>query len=786
MNRNIQTGPMFNYHWFGICAISVGAFSMASFVVGQEPPEKKMAEKKAAGPAGPVAAPPTAPAAKAPGAKAVAEAPPSPVFNPESPAVENILAAKPKSPRDVMQAVISLGQLDRPDLAKQMLDQLLAAKLDAAALADLNHQFGSATFIQMLTSAPLAPQGRQLADVVFAAGAAESRNPERLALQIKQLSDPSSDVQASALEALAGGGSYAAAALFAALASPTPPARAALARRALIEIGDDAVRPLLAALEARDAATQLKALDGLSELDVPTDAVPYLLACAFSGTSSEEVRQAATRVLAKAYRGTPTKSDAAIILSRAAREFLEHDHPLIADEGDKVSLWRWDAVGHRPVMEAYPPRQASTVIAAKLASGLQQVAPDAAARGQLYLISLLESGVVRAGLDAPLPTGAGSEFELAAKMGVEAVNDALAQAMATGHPAAARGAADVLAAIGDAKLLTRDGASVSPLVEALRQPDRRLRMAATAAIMKFKPSAPFPGASLLTDSVADMARSTGKRGAAIAFSSIEPLQTLAGMTNALGYETMTATSGRQLVAAASQAADTEVILVSGRIDHSPAFDTVQALLRDPRTADAPICVMAELDQIEWLGQKYEGFPHVFVELRPISLDQMKRIILKATDLAGDRIPPANVRAQHVVQALEWLAQLAEAPPAVADARRYEPIAERALFRPATTIAAAKVMTRLGTPSSQLSLVDLASVATQPIESRQIAATAFRDSVRHFGLRLSPSEILRQYQRYNESAQLDAATQKVLSHVLDTLELSAKKQAANVSRPPRAP
>ena len=57
----------------------------------------------------------------------------------------------------------------------------------------------------------------------------------------------------------------------------------------------------------------------------------------------------------------------------------------------------------------------------------------------------------------------------------------------------------------------------------------------------------------------------------------------------------------------------------------------------------------------------------------------------------------------------------------------------------------------------------------PIDARDEAATAFAQSVQRHGILLTETEILRQYDRYNASKSLDAATQQVLGRLLDTLE-----------------
>jgi hypothetical protein len=67
------------------------------------------------------------------------------------------------------------------------------------------------------------------------------------------------------------------------------------------------------------------------------------------------------------------------------------------------------------------------------------------------------------------------------------------------------------------------------------------------------------------------------------------------------------------------------------------------------------------------------------------------------------------------------------------------------------------------------LLNLASRQQQPLDVRQLAAAAFEQSVHRYGVRLAPSEIVEQYDRYNQSAKLDKATQQLLGAILDTIE-----------------
>jgi hypothetical protein len=51
---------------------------------------------------------------------------------------------------------------------------------------------------------------------------------------------------------------------------------------------------------------------------------------------------------------------------------------------------------------------------------------------------------------------------------------------------------------------------------------------------------------------------------------------------------------------------------------------------------------------------------------------------------------------------------------------------------------------------------------------------FAASLKRFGLQLTTEETLRQYDRYNASAALDATTQELLGAVLDAIEASGKE------------
>jgi hypothetical protein len=136
------------------------------------------------------------------------------------------------------------------------------------------------------------------------------------------------------------------------------------------------------------------------------------------------------------------------------------------------------------------------------------------------------------------------------------------------------------------------------------------------------------------------------------------------------------------------------------------------------------------------------------------------------------------RRGQAARAVAWLTQMSAAPRGLYNLRRIETSLANAAWDPELGPQAAEILATLGTPGSQRTLVDLASFASQPLELRQAAATAFAASVADFGALLTTGEIQQQYDRYNQSETQDQATQKVLGSILDAVEARAVADRAD--------
>jgi hypothetical protein len=151
-------------------------------------------------------------------------------------------------------------------------------------------------------------------------------------------------------------------------------------------------------------------------------------------------------------------------------------------------------------------------------------------------------------------------------------------------------------------------------------------------------------------------------------------------------------------------------------------------------------------------------------------------------LAPRQFVGVGERQLQAVRAMRCLGVLAATSAAIYDMSRAEGTAVAALYVPALSVPACEVLAQRGTPEAQRALIELASRAVQPIAARNAAAAAFRASTEKYGVLLSAAEVRRQYDRYTQSGSQDAATQCVLSSLLDSIEAPTQPVGARKPAP----
>jgi HEAT repeat protein/CheY-like chemotaxis protein len=710
------------------------------------------------------------------------------------PAVRAVLETERTTSEELLEGILLLVELGEPELARPLLDRLLQTPPDAATLADLARDFGSHRLLRLATTDTLGQPARDFATAAIEAYAAEVRDPQRLNQLIAQLNDPRAEVRFAAVAGLLQAPQPAAVALVSALDDAQGESHRNWLQVALAELAPASYGPLLAGLDAEAATTRAQAATLLGRT-APAYLVDRLLSPAVADTDPQ-VRSAASEATGRMIGRVPSPEAVERMLEESIENHLSGNLPLATDENGLVEVWHWDPVQQVPVATRLEPTQAHVHLAAQLAEDLVQLAPrDMAHLKQALMLRLATGQADWPPQDWPVSLDDGVLEELA----LQSLHEALEQNL----PRAAAGAAQLLgetATPSSTDLLVRRAPAESPLVRALDHPSRSVRWAALSAIMRIDQGHPYPGASRVLRTLMDFIRAGARPRAVIALPLLEKAQTLGATVDRLGYEVTLATTGRQAILAAADQGGADLVLVDARISHPTLREVLYQIRAYPSSAGAAVGVLGIGKGLDWARQVAEDHPRVEAFPHPLELSgdtATEDTPIPPTEaLADDPTPPRIILDEQAVsaiierlhstdqafaaedlpsriemarQAMMWLSELVARPDNFYDVRQYESVILQATNEPELAESGIAILAQLGSHESQHRLVDMASTYGLPIELREMAAEAFRASVQRYGVQLTASEILAQYDRYNASETADRPTQAVLGHVLDTIE-----------------
>ncbi len=684
--------------------------------------------------------------------------------------IHTLLESKPTTATELVRAIKIMVDINRPKVAKLLVKQLLETKPTPRDMDQLIEQFGTAAFIQLSTVPELAPDMGKFVDAVLTGAAAYREDPQRLAKMIGALRSNQVRTRQEAVVQLARAHNAAVMPLLKVLADPQRTDEHAAVRTMLVQLAGDAVGPLRGALETSDAPLKMQVIDALGRLG---DRKPLLalLRPAVDSHAEPAMREAAGQALVSITGEAATLSEAQTLLEREVTRLLRYAVAHSGELAPTTEIWRWDSEKQQSVAQNLPAAVAAADEAAGLARDLEALRPNHSPTRQLCLTAMLTAAKLDQDLDAALPTGAGTAHDIAVEHGMDAVDDVLAGALASGNYVAAAAAANMLGEIGKPTLLTRFGQRPAPLALAAQSGNRRVRFAALNAILKLAPETRFPGASAVTDDLRFFAGTSGVPRVLIGHPRSEMAQVLAGLLSGLGYDVDIATNGRQTLAFATESPDYDFVLLHFKLAGPQIDEMLKALRQDPRTRQLPIGIIASLpEHLNPAERLAEGTPLTTAFAAPGTPKILKYKVDELLGLLGRHNAPFDERQREAAEALDWIARLAEKPKdSVYDLRPLVPAVERAFSVDPLQTVAATALVNLGTVSGQRALLEAANRGSQPLAARQAAAAAFSRSVELHGILLTQGEILNQYALYNSSEKSEQAVQKVFGSLLDTLE-----------------
>lgn len=690
-----------------------------------------------------------------------------------SPAAQAIVGNNPTTTIELLRAIDTLGLLGEPAVAVPLVNKLAAIKPNDADLTAAVDALGSSVFFRLRQLQGVPPAMAQLASRALQITSKASRDPAKLKAAVAGLLKAQTNTeQAAALVPLLTAGEDGVAWAIHGLLTPNLP----LAGRSRLEYivresRSAAIDPLIAAVanERGEAAYPLQAL--LAELGGETAGV-WLFAPAFAEPQNKLLQE----LVESLYQQLPSREVAAQTLRKLAKSYLDGDRRFLKTADDRVKVWQWDAAAKLPVAQIVAAPQAQARRAALLASQMLSIDSDSPASRELWLQAQLRLRAWETGLHQD---AIWSEADLAKLRvwGSGSVEQVLSRSLAEQDAVSATAALQLLRQLGPGASLTT--AKPSPVVEALRYPNRRVQYAAAQTLMAWNPREPFNGAGHFTETLRHLAGSQGLRQAIVGFPNREIATRIAGYFGTVGIEGLPAWTGQTTVRLAQQSPDAEVILLSSRINFEPLSITIQELRRDPRTSHLPIVILTEdAGEEPRLGAQFERDPLITVFTRPFEPSSIKFILDQVVRGANSKgysstFLSANERRQQGLFALASMGKLMEMNPKLYEFSQQVPQLVAALEDPGLCEAAAAALARIGNHAAQTTLVEMASRPEVSIGQRTIAATMLAEAVRLHGIQLTRGQVAQQYTRYNASATAKPETQKVLGQVLDALELPTK-------------
>jgi len=373
----------------------------------------------------------------------------------------------------------------------------------------------------------------------------------------------------------------------------------ATARRALVDMGEVAVNPLLAALDSNDQALLLTVIDSLRDLGNDV-AAPYLARVASNANLSQSVRDAANEALS--HLGVdPASANAGEMFYQLAQRFYNGKATfaqIIAEPGETADkphdvsfYWTYDqnsGLARQEVPSAIF-NDLMTMRCCVSAIALNGSVSDA--------ISLWIDADNRR--EADLPRGEVDEVDagqpsanfFSVSVGVNHLSDALRRALADGNSAVALKLTRSLGEIVGPSMVSDD--PNNPLIQALHYPNKLVRFEAAFALAEGLPTKAFDSQQLVVPLLVQAIAQGGKGDVLVLAATQDDLNSVCATLRSQGYEAAGGTTPGETADALSQLPSVDVLLIDQSISAEDAVKMLDVAAHNPQLASAVRVVMEE-------------------------------------------------------------------------------------------------------------------------------------------------------------------------------------------------
>jgi HEAT repeat protein len=504
------------------------------------------------------------------------------------------------------------------------------------------------------------------------------------------------------------------------------------------QIGKDAVRPLIVALQTDETWLQEVFADALGEIGYPM-AVPRLRELLDTGNLMPRTHAIVENAILECGGQAALKKPLTELFLELGMQYYDLDDSLLPDgRYPLANVWHWDEasqlqfrkVPHEIFCDVYAMRNA------RLA--LSHDGDNYAAVTLWLAANIRKEADLPAGDTDPLrgATQPAAAFYIAAS-GAQYAQEVLQIALEDYDSRVAIAAIDALASVaGDKNLLLTTSEGAQPLVEALTYPDRHVRFRAACALADAMPKKNFNGDDLVVSVLNEAVRQSAQNTALLIVKDSDLNNRMKDVLRAKGFEVIDNADPAKAIVEAYMAGGADMIVVA----NVPDATDVRALVRRESSLAATPMVVATMttDAQRALAKRDGRTILVDGELTLESLDLAMRDINSL--LVGEPMM-TDERNEWTIRAAGSIRGLGLSNGDVFNISRTRPMLAKALQIdvPEVQTAAAEALAVLALADAQKDIHSLTVDEFVSDNVRISALNALAESVRRFGNQLTSAQ-----------------------------------------------
>ncbi len=586
------------------------------------------------------------------------------------------------SETELLQDFVHYVRIDQYELAADMGQQLLDRALEPRAFVALvedalrGDEFVQAVIIarRPAINAELRRVADELDRLYEEGRRARARDPKEISRNIELLTGTLRQIILGR-ERLVAAGEYAMPQLLEALFQTDSLALRNAARQVMLEMGQQAVMPLVAALAHLDAPRQELVVNVLAQIEYDTW-LPYVRELQ-EATDSEDVRRACARAIRMRLGDRTIEGDVASWFYDLAERFYGETREVTAFPGEAYQLvWDFNPAIPGSGLSATPVRTEvyHEAMAMRMSErSIRHRATRNPAWGLWVAANFSREIDTPQGYENPLYTPDRREaMFFATSLGVDTSQWVLARALDTNDtPLALRAIAAIqrIAGAGDMQepilfVDHRGSSDRRPLIEALTYPNRRVQYESALALARTQPERFFDGAERVVPLLSSAIRDASKRFGVVIAPDGERQSVLRRLLEGEGYQVIAGASLDEVRAPLADLPGVDVVLMDVESDRVRGM---LGLVRgDPRLSATPVLVLTQGAGFAQVRRRLDGDATVAVRRTGISEGEVRATLASLVEEASGGPISADEARQYASRSIEALRDLAISRNAVFD------------------------------------------------------------------------------------------------------------------------